>query len=164
MSIKHFRLNFSEKKETATILLQNAEISQELSILKQELKNETAEATELNESNQKLQQSLNEWWAIISLNCLQRCLKFHWKQFSFSNLLILENLLTLWFRSSETELNALRSKNVQLEMIAKEQKSKTEIIDELNKEIAEKNKVCKAVPVMSPIFVSAIYRLSNFSP
>lgn len=51
---------FSEKKEKGTILLQNAEISQELSILKQELKNETAEVTELNESNQKLQQSLNE--------------------------------------------------------------------------------------------------------
>lgn len=54
-------LCFSEKKEKATILLQNAEISQELSILKQELKNECAEVTELNENNHKLQQSLNEW-------------------------------------------------------------------------------------------------------
>lgn len=51
----------SEKKEKATILLQNAEISQELSILKQELKNETAEVAELNESNQKLLQSMHEW-------------------------------------------------------------------------------------------------------
>ncbi|KAG4069110.1 hypothetical protein HA402_008421 [Bradysia odoriphaga] len=93
-----------EKKEKATILLQNAEISQELSILKQELKGETAEVTELSESNQKLQQTLHE---------------------------------------CETELSALRSRNEQLEVIASEQKSKTEIIDELNKDLAEKNKSIK---------------------
>lgn len=60
-SLKLFFVVFSEKKEKATILLQNAEISQELSILKQELKNECAEVTELSENNQKLQQSLYEW-------------------------------------------------------------------------------------------------------
>lgn len=42
---------------------------------------------------------------------------------------------------SETELKALRSKNDQLEIIANDQKSKTETIDELNKEMSEKNKV-----------------------
>ncbi|XP_037033320.1 golgin subfamily A member 1 isoform X2 [Bradysia coprophila] len=93
-----------EKKERATILLQNAEISQELSILKQELKSESAEVTELSETNQKLQQSLHE---------------------------------------CETELSALRSRNEQLEVIASEQKSKTEIIDELNKDLSEKNKSIK---------------------
>lgn len=47
----------------------------------------------------------------------------------------------LRFHSSQTELNTLKSKNHQLEMLVTEEKSKTETIDELNKEIAEKNKV-----------------------
>lgn len=46
-----------------------------------------------------------------------------------------------FFRYSETELSALRSRNGELEVLAMEEKSKTETIDELNKEIAEKNKV-----------------------
>ncbi|KAJ6645576.1 Golgin subfamily A member 1 [Pseudolycoriella hygida] len=94
----------NEKKEKATILLQNAEISQELSILKQELKNEAAEVTELNECNQKLQQSLSE---------------------------------------CECELIMLRKKSDQFETLATEEKSKNEIIDELNKEMLEKNKSIK---------------------
>lgn len=47
----------------------------------------------------------------------------------------------LVFGYSETELSALRSRNEQLEVIASEQKSKTEIIDDLNKDLSEKNKV-----------------------
>lgn len=50
---------------------------------------------------------------------------------------------SLAFRFSETELLALRSRNEQLEVIATEQKSKSDIIDELNKDLSEKNKVRK---------------------
>lgn len=46
-----------------------------------------------------------------------------------------------FYSISETELKALRSRNAQLEVIATEQKSKADVIDELNKEMSEKNKV-----------------------
>lgn len=48
------------------------------------------------------------------------------------------------FHFSQAELNTLKSKSHQLEMLVTEQKSKGEMIDELNKEIAEKNKVTSA--------------------
>lgn len=51
--------NFSEKNQHRTALLKNAEISQEMAILKQDLKNECSEASELSENLQKLQNNLD---------------------------------------------------------------------------------------------------------
>ncbi len=56
----------------------------------------------------------------------------------------------------------MRSRNDQLEALATEQKSKTETIDELNKEISEKNKVTEKASLSTNLIIVSINDLYQF--
>lgn len=63
----HRLLLHSEKQERLTVLLKNAEISQEMAMLKQQIKSDNVETVELTEQTKALEVALTERYIVVNI-------------------------------------------------------------------------------------------------